>query len=69
MFTCERCGSSYSSMRALGIENCPRCLLKDRTVAPLSLKVFTLPEPERGGGDQEADVEPRAEPKEGAVSA
>jgi predicted nucleic acid-binding Zn-ribbon protein len=43
MFRCERCGSSYSSAHAVGIENCPRCLLRDRAVAPLSFKVFDLP--------------------------
>lgn len=44
MFKCERCGSSYSSAHAVGIENCPRCLLRDRAVAPLSFKVFDLPQ-------------------------
>jgi hypothetical protein len=43
MFKCERCGSSYSSAHAVGIENCPRCMLRDRAVAPLSFKVFDLP--------------------------
>ena len=45
MFRCERCGSSYSSTRIVGIEHCPRCLLKDETLSPLSLKVFDLPQP------------------------
>ena len=70
MFMCERCGSSYSSMHAVGIENCPRCLLKDRTAAPLTLKVFTLPESESaGGGDGEPEMALRPEPEEDAVSA
>jgi hypothetical protein len=43
MFRCERCGSSYSSAYAVGVENCPRCLLRDRAKAPLSFKVFDLP--------------------------
>ena len=42
MFQCERCGSSYSSAHTVGVENCPRCLLRDKTVAPLSLKIFDL---------------------------
>lgn len=45
MFKCERCGSSYSSAHVVGIENCPRCMLRDRAVAPLSFKAFDLPEP------------------------
>lgn len=70
MFTCERCGSSYSSMHAVGIENCPRCLLKDRTAAPLTLKVFTLPgsEARDGAGEFEADAELQQE-QEDAVNA
>jgi hypothetical protein len=44
MFQCDRCGSSYSSMHTVGIENCPRCLLRDKTVSPLSLKIFDLPD-------------------------
>jgi hypothetical protein len=43
MFECERCGSRYSSARIVGVEHCPRCLLRDETMAPLSLKVFQLP--------------------------
>jgi hypothetical protein len=44
MFRCERCGSSYSSAHAVGVENCPRCRLRDGAVAPLSFKVFDLPQ-------------------------
>jgi len=70
MFNCERCGSSYSSMHAVGIENCPRCLLKDRTASPLTLKVFTLPESDAaGGGEAEAEIELRADPEEEILSA
>lgn len=39
MFTCERCGSSYSSSH-IGVENCPRCMLLDRVQTPLTFKVF-----------------------------
>lgn len=42
MFTCERCGSSYSASH-IGVEHCPRCQLRDRVQAPLSFKVFKLP--------------------------
>jgi hypothetical protein len=70
MFNCERCGSSYSSMHAVGIENCPRCLLRDRTASPLTLKVFTLPESDAAGaGEAEAENELRAEPEEEIFSA
>ncbi len=39
MFTCERCGSSYSASH-IGVENCPRCMLLDRVQTPLTFKVF-----------------------------
>jgi late competence protein required for DNA uptake (superfamily II DNA/RNA helicase) len=39
MFQCERCGSSYSATH-IGVEHCPRCLLRDRVQAPLAFKVF-----------------------------
>jgi hypothetical protein len=58
-------------MHAVGIENCPRCLLKDRTASPLTLKIFTLQE--AGIGEEEGGTEPgaelRAEPEEEIVSA
>ncbi len=71
MFKCERCGSGYSSMHAVGIENCPRCLLRDRTASPLTLKVFTLSEAEAAeeASEAEADVELHAGPEEEIVSA
>jgi hypothetical protein len=43
MFTCERCGSSYSASH-IGVEHCPRCQLRDHVQAPLSFKVFKLPD-------------------------
>jgi hypothetical protein len=43
MFKCERCGSGYSASH-LGVEHCPRCMLLDRAQAPLTFKVFKLPE-------------------------
>lgn len=45
MFHCERCGSRYSAMHAATIENCPRCLARDRAAAPLTFKAFRLPNP------------------------
>ncbi|HVY96105.1 MAG TPA: hypothetical protein VHA54_03995 [Solirubrobacterales bacterium] len=44
MFRCERCGSSYSAMHAVALQNCPRCQIRDKVAAPLSFKAFTLPE-------------------------
>jgi predicted nucleic acid-binding Zn-ribbon protein len=35
MVHCERCSSRFHSARALLIENCPRCLLRDDVAAPL----------------------------------
>jgi predicted nucleic acid-binding Zn-ribbon protein len=43
MFHCERCGSRYSAMHAATIENCPRCLVRDRTAAQLAFKAFESP--------------------------
>jgi len=35
MVHCERCSSRFHSARALMIENCPRCLLRDDVASPL----------------------------------
>lgn len=43
MFQCEKCGSRYSAMHAATIENCPRCLARDRVASPLTFKAFRLP--------------------------
>jgi hypothetical protein len=49
MFRCERCGSSYSETRGVGLENCPCCRLRDQVAAPLTFKLFkAVP----GGGDE-----------------
>jgi hypothetical protein len=47
MFMCERCGSSYSAHH-IGVENCPRCQLRDRVQAPLTFKMFKLPDTRPG---------------------
>jgi hypothetical protein len=44
MFRCERCGSRYSAMHAVAIENCPRCQIRDGIAAPLAFKPFRFPE-------------------------
>lgn len=43
MFRCERCGSSYSAMHAMAIENCPRCQVKDQVTSQLVFKPFEFP--------------------------
>jgi predicted nucleic acid-binding Zn-ribbon protein len=43
MFICERCGSRYSAMHAAAMENCPRCMVRNHTAAPLTFKAFRLP--------------------------
>jgi hypothetical protein len=68
VFTCERCGSGYSSMHAVGIENCPRCLLKDRTASPLRLKVFTLAELEAVAEIEPDDQELRTKSQDDVVT-
>jgi hypothetical protein len=35
MFSCERCGAKFSSVRAATIRDCPRCLLRDDVASPL----------------------------------
>lgn len=44
MFRCERCGSSYSAMHAMAIENCPRCEVKDRVTSQLVFQPFQFPD-------------------------
>jgi hypothetical protein len=44
MFRCEKCGSSYSAMHAVAIENCPRCQVRDQVTSPLVFKPFGFPE-------------------------
>ena len=44
MFICEKCGSRYSAMHAAAMENCPRCMIRDRTASPLAFKAFQLPD-------------------------
>lgn len=43
MFSCERCGSKYSAMHAVAIENCPRCMARDQVTSQLVFKPFQLP--------------------------
>jgi predicted nucleic acid-binding Zn-ribbon protein len=43
MVHCERCGSRFHSARALIIENCPRCLLRDDVAAPLKVEEVDPP--------------------------
>jgi hypothetical protein len=42
MFSCEKCGSSYSAMHAVAIENCPRCLAREQVASRLVFKPFGL---------------------------
>lgn len=52
MLRCERCGSSYSPLRSIGVENCPRCQARDRKEVPLTFKVFELPKSGKGQVDE-----------------
>jgi hypothetical protein len=40
MFSCEKCGSSYSAAHAVAIENCPRCLAREQVTSRLVFKPF-----------------------------
>jgi predicted nucleic acid-binding Zn-ribbon protein len=60
MFNCERCGSSFSPIRAAILEYCPRCRARDGVAVPLIFSLFEEPPrkdkepglaPERGSHD------------------
>ena len=40
MLICERCASSFSSLRAPRSEHCPRCFARDGTRVPLVFKLI-----------------------------
>jgi len=55
MFKCERCGSRYSAMHAATMENCPRCMVRDRTASRLTFKAFQqLPDRSEAEGEGES---------------
>jgi len=51
MFNCERCGSSYNGARAIGLENCPRCQLRDKVAVPLKFELFGSQRGAEGDGE------------------
>jgi DNA-directed RNA polymerase subunit RPC12/RpoP len=63
MFRCERCGSRYSSMHAAAIENCPRCLVREKVSSPLAFQAFQLPN--RSEGEPASGQEERQEQGQG----
>ncbi len=48
MFSCERCGSSFSPIRVASGEACPRCRARDGVEAPLAFAPFSSPGVEAG---------------------
>ncbi len=64
MFNCERCGSSFSPLRAAALGYCPRCRGRDGVSAPLNFKLFKAPpgakEPPPASPVAEELVEPAA---------
>lgn len=44
MFKCEECGSSYSAIHAMAIENCPRCQVRDQVTSRLVFQPFEFPD-------------------------
>jgi hypothetical protein len=64
MFNCERCGSSFSPLRAAAVGFCPRCQARDGVASPLSFKLFSPPtaakETRRPSAVAEELVEPAA---------
>lgn len=61
MFRCERCGSSYSALHAVALQNCPRCQIRDKVASPLTFKVFRLPEEFERPAAEDSDAEERRE--------
>lgn len=59
MVRCERCGSSFSPIRAAAIRYCPRCLLRDDLAVPLIVSRFKEPAP----GDRDGQYSPDRSPK------
>jgi predicted nucleic acid-binding Zn-ribbon protein len=47
VFICEKCGSGYSAVHAVALQNCPRCQARDKISSPLTFKVFTPLEEQR----------------------
>ena len=69
MVRCESCGRRFHSARALRLENCPRCLLRDDVAARLVIEsvadslgspgrrfgnISATPQPRRQGGEEGA---------------
>jgi predicted nucleic acid-binding Zn-ribbon protein len=63
MFSCERCGSRYSAMHGVTLENCPRCQIRDRVSAPLAFKAFEASDFPAGTG-----LKPRSLPLAATVA-
>jgi hypothetical protein len=42
MFSCQRCGSTFSPAQARGLESCPGCLTRDAVSAPLTFHIFSI---------------------------
>lgn len=61
MFNCERCGASFSPIRAAMLELCPRCWARHRARVPLVVEAArdpTQPETIRaGGGPEDSDID------------
>jgi len=53
MFTCERCGSSFSPIRVSSRQNCPRCRARDRVSVPLTLDTAPIGGYKAGGAEVE----------------
>jgi hypothetical protein len=62
MFNCERCGSSFSPLRAASLGFCPRCQGRDGVAAPLSFKLFTPSSLAEEAGADSAVAEELVEP-------
>ena len=68
MVHCERCGSSFSPIRAATIGYCPRCLLRDDVSVPLIVGIVKAPsedgEDDGSGSDRKGDDATGAAPAE-----
>lgn len=65
MICCERCGSSFSEIRAAEFGYCPRCLLREDKAVALHVNRFKQPNATRRFSSQTSASEPSPEACEG----
>jgi hypothetical protein len=62
MFSCSRCGSKYSAAYAAAIEDCPRCMARDKISSPLTFSLFQRRDLALADSAPEGEASPDAAP-------